>query len=109
MATGISVLTVRGALDIRTAPVLTQAVDHAMVSKGPRALIIDMTAVDFLGSAGITALFSAHEKLQTITRLAVVAEGPATSGVLEIVGLDSTLLMFSTLDLALGECGDRPE
>jgi anti-sigma B factor antagonist len=104
----VSVLTISGTIDRSTAPKLTQAIDHAVVMTSPRALIIDVTDVDFLSTAGMVALVSADDKLKTIAPLAVVADGSATSRVLKMIHLDSILKIYPSLDVALKEFGIRP-
>jgi anti-sigma B factor antagonist len=89
--------------------VLTQAIDHTVLTKSPKTLIVDMADVDFLGSAGMSALFSAHDQLETIAPLTVVADGPATSRILKMAGLDSILRIHSTLDAALSDLGHDPD
>jgi anti-sigma B factor antagonist len=97
---GVLVLAVRGDVDTLTAPLLAQAISNA-TNTWLRALIIDLIEVDFLTSAGMTVLVSAHQRLE---RLAVViAEGSPISRPFEIAGLDSILRVHSTLDDALNE------
>jgi anti-sigma B factor antagonist len=98
---GIAVLVISGALDMLTAPHLTQAIDDRITTQGPRALIVDLTEVDFLATAGISTLVSAHHRLEKVAPLAVVADGPATSRVFKLIGLDSILMVYSTLEVAL--------
>jgi anti-sigma B factor antagonist len=106
-AADVSVLAVRGALDMLTAPTLTRAIDHTVVTQGPRALIFDLLEVGFLATAGIAALYSADAKLRTLSSLAVVAIGPATSRVLKLMGLNSSH-GYSSLDVALIAFGVSP-
>jgi anti-sigma B factor antagonist len=84
-----------------TAPQLRAAVQSAL-SKNPAGLIIDLTQVDFLGSAGMQVLMEAHNQVGGAdTRFAVVADGPATSRPLKITGIADLIEMFSSLDVAL--------
>lgn len=53
--TGVSVVTVGGDLDAVTAPALTDCV-RGQLAAGAVALVIDLQAVDFLGSAGLAVL-----------------------------------------------------
>jgi anti-sigma B factor antagonist len=94
------VLALKGDLDALTAPSLRQAIDAA-VNQRPSALIIDMADLDFLASAGMTALVIAQQQVGERMRLAVVADGPATSRPLVLMGLDSFLQLYPTLDDAL--------
>jgi anti-sigma B factor antagonist len=92
-------LVVRGDVDVLTAPVLIEAFDRAM-AEAPAAVIVDLSDVTFLASAGMTALVAAQEKMGASTRLAVVADGPTTTRPLTLIGLDSVLKLFPSLEEA---------
>lgn len=97
-----SVVVVRasGAIDMLTAPALTEKV-RAVVAQAPTAVIIDLTDVEFLASAGMQVLVNTHNEVTPAVRFAVVADGPATSRPLKITGLTDLITLFSTLDDAL--------
>jgi anti-anti-sigma factor len=97
---GIVVVTAVGAVDMLTAPQL-QEVISAVAGRRPAGLVIDLTAVDFLGSAGMQVLMVTRNQLGGATRLAVVADGPATSRPLKITGVADYIDLFSSLDVAL--------
>ncbi len=97
---GATVLTVAGEVDLATAPALENAIE-AILSGKPAALIIDLTAVSFLASAGMATLVAAHQRAGSATAIAVVAEGPATSRQLKMTSLDQVFALHSTLDAAL--------
>ena len=59
---GVSVVSVSGEIDLVTAPALEQAIS-AVVAEGPTALVIDLSAVEFLGSVGLKILAATYEKL----------------------------------------------
>ena len=67
----------------------------------PQGLIVDMGAVEFLASAGMGLLVAAREELPESVRFAVVADGPATSRPLKLVGIDEVVGLHPTLDEAL--------
>jgi anti-sigma B factor antagonist len=96
----IAVVEVQTDLDMLGAPYLTEAVRQAL-NNAPSALIVDLIKVEFLASAGIAALVEAHELAGSTTGFAVVAEGPATSRPLRLLGLDELLSLHPTLDDAL--------
>ncbi|MEO3757825.1 STAS domain-containing protein [Mycobacterium sp. B14F4] len=97
----MAVVAASGDLDMLTAPQLRDAVEAAL-SKKPEGLIVDLTKVEFLGSAGMQVLMEAHNQTDgTDTRFAVVAEGPATSRPLKITGIADLIDLFSSLDVAL--------
>lgn len=97
---GVVVVTAVGAVDMLTAPQL-QDVVSAVVAERPTGLIIDMSDVDFLGSAGMQVLAETRKQLGADTRFAVVADGPATSRPLKITGIADLIELFSSLEVAL--------
>ena len=97
-----TVLTVTGEVDLATAPALETAIDAAL-SGDPAALIIDLTQVSFLASAGMAALVGAHQRAGQATRIAIVADGPATGRQLKMTNLDQVFELHTTLDGALDE------
>ncbi|MTE14450.1 STAS domain-containing protein [Nocardia aurantiaca] len=98
-ADGATVLTVAGEVDLATAPALENAIDAALAGK-PAALVIDLTAVSFLASAGMAVLVGVHKRAGE-THLMVVADGPATSRQLKMTSLDQVFSLHTTLAEAL--------
>ncbi len=96
----ISVVGVTGVVDMLTAPDLEKAIAEAAKSS-PTAVVVDMTAVEFLASAGMGVLIAAQDELAPAVRFAVVAEGPATSRPLKLVGVTDVVDLYPTLDEAL--------
>jgi anti-anti-sigma factor len=94
------VLTVSGEVDMLSAPQLAEAI-HTSLAARPAALIVDLSEVDFLASAGMTVLMTAQDEVVPPTRFAVVAAGAATSRPIKLMRLDSVLALYSTLDSAL--------
>ncbi len=101
---GATVLRVAGEVDLATAPALENAIEGVLGEK-PAALIIDLTRVSFLASAGMAALVAAHQRAGAATTIAVVADGPATSRQLKMTSLDQVFALYSTLDAALAAVG----
>lgn len=105
---GVAVLTVSGEIDLATIPAFQGAIADAL-SQRPTALIVDMSAVEFLASAGLQALVATHEKVSGTAGFAVVADGPATSRPIELTGLDQILSLHSSLrDAKAALIGDPP-
>jgi anti-sigma B factor antagonist len=96
-----TVLSVRGDIDALTAPSLAEAIAAARAGQ-PAAVIVDLSTVEFLASAGMTVLIDAHQKSAPGAQLLIVAEGPGTSRPIKLMGLDSLLALHPTLDAALG-------
>ncbi|QIS24264.1 STAS domain-containing protein [Nocardia terpenica] len=95
-----TVLTVAGEVDLATAPALENAIEATLGGK-PAALIIDLSQVSFLASAGMAALVAAHQRAGSVTHIAVVADGPATSRQLKMTNLDQVFALYPTLEEAL--------
>ena len=99
-STGVSVVAVTGVVDMLTAPELEKAIAEAAKSS-PTAVVVDMSAVEFLASAGMGVLIAAQDELAPAIRFAVVADGPATSRPLKLVGVTDVVDLYATLDEAL--------
>lgn len=98
---GIAVVTVGGDVDLATVPDFQAAITEAL-AKEPTALVVDLSAVDFLASAGLQTLVATHESVSKTARFAVVANGPATSRPIQLTGLDQIFALYPTLAEALG-------
>jgi anti-sigma B factor antagonist len=96
----ISVVSVAGTVDMLTAPQLEEAIGTAAKSS-PSAVVVDLSAVEFLASAGMGVLVAAHDELIPVMGFAVVADGPATSRPLKLVGVADVIDLYATLDEAL--------
>jgi anti-sigma B factor antagonist len=75
----VSVLTVSGEIDLTSGPRLRAALDEVFderAARAPTGIVVDLTAVSFLGSAGLAVLVDAHEhaRLRGIT-LRIVVDG----------------------------------
>jgi anti-sigma B factor antagonist len=96
---GVVVVSVYDVVDAATAPELGAAIDKAL-DGAPAGLVLDLTGVTFLASAGMTTLMKAKERAGE-RGFAVVADSPATSRPLRLLGLDSELALCATVDEAL--------
>lgn len=97
---GVAVVRAVGAVDMLTAPQLQEVVT-AVLTRGATRLVVDMTQVDFLGSAGMQVLMTTRNQLGPEIRFAVVADGPATSRPLTITGIAELIDVFPSLQVAL--------
>ncbi len=91
-----AVIAVSGVLDMLTSPQLEAAL-AAATSKDPTAVVVDLSTVEFLASAGMGVLVTARDKADGKYGFAVVASGPATSRPLKLVGLADVVGLYSTL------------
>jgi anti-sigma B factor antagonist len=105
-----AVLSVAGAIDMVTAPQLQVHVD-TVLSRRPTALVIDLSLVELLGSAGIGVLVEVRNNAVDMP-FVVVAHGPATSRPLQLLGIDKVFPIYpcvadalNSLRLAADEVG----
>jgi anti-sigma B factor antagonist len=108
---GVTVVSVGGEIDLSTAPAFEAAIVGALAEEPP-VLVIELSAVQFMASAGLRILVATQEKASKCAQIAVVASGPATSRPIELSGLDKMFALYPTLDDALlavrtAEC-DQP-
>lgn len=97
---GIAVVAVGGDVDVATVSTLEEAITEALGAK-PTALVIDLTDVEFLASAGLQTLVATNEAVTESAGFAVVANGPATSRPIQLTGLDQVFAMYPTLAEAI--------
>ncbi len=96
---GVVVLVVRDVVDAATAPELSSAIDE-VIDRAQAGFVIDLSAVTFLASAGMTTLIKARERAGDMG-FAVVANTAVTSRPLKLIGLDSELNVCATVAEAL--------
>ena len=94
------VVSVSGVVDMLTSPQVEASIVGALEKK-PAALIIDLTDGDFLASAGMGVLVAARDRVPEGAGFAVVADVPAPSRPLKLVGLADVIGMYPNLDDAL--------
>lgn len=96
----VVVVSASGVVDMLTAPQLETAIGAALQAK-PAGVVVDFTDVEFLASAGMGVLVAAHDEAGADVRFSVVADGPATSRPLKLVGIADIVAMYATVDEAL--------
>ena len=102
---GLAVIAVSGSVDMLTAPGLTEAIDSALAKK-PKGLIVDLSKVEFLGSAGISVLMKTRDNLGESIPFCVVADGPATHRPLTLLGINELMSVCRRLDDAVAKLTD---
>lgn len=85
------VLRVAGEVDLFTSGALGRCC-AGILENHPRAFVIDLSGVTFLGAAGITVLVTAHERSARVgTVFTVVGNSRSVLRSLQVVGLDEML------------------
>ncbi|MFD9465915.1 STAS domain-containing protein [Streptomyces sp. NPDC060027] len=108
-ADGITVLALRGEVDFTTGAEIQCAL---LDSEGEanRHTVMDLSQVTFMDSTGIDALVGAHQAAAAIQGwVRVAGPTPPVLRVLQIVGLDTVITCYPTLQQALSNCCDAPE
>lgn len=95
-----TIIAVRGEVDMFTSPTLGDEVNAAL-DESPAVLVIDLTAVRFLGSAGLAALVEAQARASRDTAVRIVAGTSSTTRILRLTGLDHALVVYPTVEEAI--------
>ena len=120
----LAILDVRGEIDAQTGPQLEAAAAEAQ-RQGARHLVLDLSGVSFMGSAGMRALIAIDEMLRAQTGQAGQGEGqttatasfkspylkllsppPAVARTLRISGFEMIFNIFSDRQAALDSFGE---
>lgn len=80
-------------------PDLKEKLQHAIVDKGVKKLVLDLTDVKMITSSGIGIFLNINQSLQNNLRLAAANE--EVKKVLELTKVTSVIKLFETTDLAL--------
>lgn len=98
---GVCVLPIGGEIDLATSTQFATALTSALASDTP--LVLDMSAVSFIGAQGVHVLLAAqceHGVITLATRFALIPS-PAVSRVLELTGAGQDLDLHDDLTRAL--------
>lgn len=97
----VAVLRVAGEIDILTSPYLAQAVGQ-VYGTGVTHVVLDLTEVPFLSSAGLSVLVDHHARgKRDGIGLSVVATQRATLRAIQMTALDRIFPLHTTVDDAM--------
>ena len=100
---GVAVVHLAGELDMQTVPAAALELDHA-IEGAPAGLVVDLTGLTFLASAGLAMLASVSEKAgQASVALRLAADTRVVLRPLEITGLDAGFSIHPTIQSALAD------
>jgi anti-sigma B factor antagonist len=101
------VLSAEGNVDMAAAPTLTDQI-RAILRQRPAVLVIDLTGVTFLATAGMSVLMEAYRKSEELAiSFRVVAQGPVTVNSMQLLGIDDLLAIYPTVPTALHGASPR--
>ena len=98
---GFTVLSVRGEVDVYTAPRLREKLVE-LVSEGKYKIVVDLEGVDFLDSTGLGVLVGGLKRLRSHDGdLTLVCTQHRILKVFEITGLTKVFSIFDSVDAAV--------
>jgi anti-sigma B factor antagonist len=100
---GAGILSLRGEIDVYTAPLLRQALVD-LIDRGTRNIVVDMERVDFLDSTGLGVLVEGLKRVRTREgNLSIVATHEKILKIFDITGLNKAFPLFGSVEDALAE------
>jgi anti-anti-sigma factor len=100
---GVLVMTPAGRIDTTTAGALETRLAAALAGVSPR-LVLDLSGVDYISSAGLRVLLVAARRLQaTDGRLVLCAMGPPVRQVFQLAGFLPLFTIQDTRDAAVAQ------
>jgi anti-sigma B factor antagonist len=105
---GIRVFTVRGELDMNTAPELEQALEGALADE-EASIMLDLANCEFIDSTGIALIVRTWQRLDRDGgsggkgRLVICCINHQVRRLLKITGVESSISMHEQRDAALAE------
>ena len=93
-----------GDIDLATAPRLREDLVQAYAS-GSSLVVLDLEAVEFLDSVGLSVIVGGHKRLRHEgRRLHLAAPSSIVRRVLGVTRLDALIPTFETVDAAVSSC-----
>ena len=105
---GAVCLGLTGELDLASVSIL-QAQFKAM-ARTEGDLIVDMSGLDYIDSTGAKALLDAHRQLsRTGRRIVLAAVQPMARRIIDVMGLEQAIPIFTTVEAALEHLRAKPK
>jgi anti-sigma B factor antagonist len=96
-----NVLPLKGEIDLHVSPVVTASL-NALIEKKPERVVIDLSEVTYIDSAGLAALIQAMQKVEAYGGKFLLAGLQETvRSIFEISRLDQVFQIFPDVDAAL--------
>ena len=105
----IRALTVRGELDLNTAPELEAPLGEALAEGNGVGVLVDLSECEFIDSTGIAVIVRAWQQLdrdgggEGNGRLVICCNNHQVQRLLKITGVESSISMHEERDAALAE------
>ena len=103
---GVCVITIRGELDMNTAPELESSL-QSLTSAPQTAVLIDLSDCEFIDSTGVALIVQAWQRLdreaQGDGRLVLCCPASQVRRLLDITGVENSITMHDSFDDALAD------
>jgi anti-sigma B factor antagonist len=104
---GVDVAVVSGEIHVSTAPRFRHALEE-VIERSDGWLVLDLTAVEFIDSTGLSVLLSGLRRLgQRGGHMALVCTNPTVLRLFEITSLDTTFDIFDDRPAAIAHLTKR--
>ena len=101
-AEGYSVVSVRGEMDLHTAPKFQYAIERAAEGEDVGAVVVDMNDVAFMDSTALSALMRSKDALERKgISLRLAAPSQAVERIFSVTGLQDYFEIFPSREAAL--------
>ncbi len=97
MENGVATIWLSGELDSRSAPQLNELVIEA-VEHEPERLVLLVSDLAYLSSAGLRSLVFAHQKMARGTEIVLVGVRPDVAETIRLTGFDRSIVMQEAVE-----------
>jgi anti-anti-sigma factor len=94
---GIAKITMSGQLDASMTPIFQREIENAQTQKAKR-LVLLMSDLDYIASAGLRALVFAKQKMGPAVDIYVVGAQPQVMDTIQMTGFDRSIITIETYD-----------
>jgi anti-sigma B factor antagonist len=111
---GVHVVSLRGELDLATAPELRELLEEELDAEAP--ILIDLTKCEFIDSTGVAVIVRAWQQRQSDDGvppsgglLGLCSPDKQVSRLLEVTGVDTSITVFAECEEGVTELRSRAE
>src|ERR1700757_3654032 len=99
--TGSHVLPLKGEIDLHVSPTVTASLNE-MIDKKPKRLVVDLSDVNYIDSAGLAALIEAMQRVEGYGgKFLLTGLQETVRSIFEISRLDQVFQIFPDVDAAV--------
>jgi anti-sigma B factor antagonist len=96
----VAVVTISGRIDSSSSADLETSL-QALVDKGKRNLVLDLSKVEFLSSSGLRVIVNAYKACKEVGQLCVAQPSERAASSLSIAGIDTLFKVYPTREAAI--------